>query len=263
MNHDDTTAAGNAGHGGPTGAARKRSLDVVVGTLALLITLPVMLVTALLVLLCDGRPIFFRQERVGRRGEPFTILKFRTMVGGAERMLSELESRNERQGPLFKMTQDPRVTRLGRFLRDSSVDELPQLFNVLRGDMSLVGPRPALAHESAAFGAEHAEARLRVRPGITGLWQVRSRDDADFQAYERLDRQYVETLTLRLDLAILLLTIPAVVFGGMRRLNRGSRTAGDITVPSRSTPWQETAWYGRELLDAQPLPAIAGAQQDL
>jgi lipopolysaccharide/colanic/teichoic acid biosynthesis glycosyltransferase len=260
--HDDATP-------GATGPVRstdhraalttKRLVDLVGGTLALLLTLPVIALAAVLVLICDGRPILFRQERLGRRGEPFTILKFRTMVGGAERMLARLEDRNERHGPLFKMAHDPRVTRVGRFLRDSSIDELPQLLNVLRGDMSLVGPRPALARESATFGTEHVQARQRVRPGITGLWQITARDEAGFEEYERLDMEYVETRTLWLDIRILLLTIPAVLVGGLHRIATHSRPVPDVAP---SGPWHATAWYGKDLLEAQPRPAIAGNQRD-
>jgi lipopolysaccharide/colanic/teichoic acid biosynthesis glycosyltransferase len=213
MNHDPSRAARSKER--RAFLVGKRVLDVVVGTVALLLTLPMILLTALLVLVCDGRPILFRQERVGRCGEPFTILKFRTMVGGAERMLDDLASRNERRGPLFKITKDPRVTRLGRFLRDSSIDELPQLFNVLRGDMSLVGPRPALAHESAAFGAAHAAARVRVRPGITGLWQVKRtrRRGADFQEWIKYDLEYVDRSGWGTDLKIILATFSVLLRG--------------------------------------------------
>ena len=249
---DITFPSDTTPHAARTG---KRLFDLVGATIILLAVLPVMAAVAALVLLTDGRPILFRQERVGRRGRPFTMLKFRTMVTGAEGMLDDLRSHNERRGPLFKMTNDPRVTRIGRFLRDSSLDELPQLLNVIRGDMSLVGPRPALPRETLEFRFEHLEARRQVRPGITGLWQISARDEANFQEYERLDRMYVERLSLGLDIMILLRTVPAVVGGAARRL-AGAPAPAATTIASM--PWQSTAWYGRELLDAHPLTAGAG-----
>jgi lipopolysaccharide/colanic/teichoic acid biosynthesis glycosyltransferase len=227
----------------------KRLLDLVLTTVVLVVALPVMAAAAIAVLIFDGRPVLFRQERVGRDGVPFTILKFRTMVRGAERMLDELRSRNERRGPLFKLTGDPRVTGLGRLLRESSVDELPQLLNVLRGHMSLVGPRPALPAETSQFGPDLARTRQRVRPGITGLWQVRARHEPSFEAYERLDRLYVEHRTIRLDLAILVLTVPVVVGTAVRRLTHAGAPIG----PRRragvagSLPWPSTLWYQRSL----------------
>ena len=230
--------------------AGKRLIDVLFGTFALLLAVPVMLGAALLVLICDGRPILFRQQRVGRHGKPFTILKFRTMVTGAERMVDQLQARNERRGPLFKLTNDPRVTRVGRLLRDSSIDELPQLLNVIRGEMSLVGPRPALASETARFAPSFAEARHQVRPGITGLWQVSARDHAAFDAYERLDRLYVESRTLRLDLAILVLTLPVVVLGAWRRVI-GNGVAAAEPVAVVTAPWQSTLWYRRNARAAE------------
>lgn len=235
----------------------KRLFDFVGATAILLLVLPVMVAVALLVLVTDGRPVLFRQARVGRRGRLFTILKFRTMVRDAERMLDDLKAQNERRGPLFKMAHDPRVTRIGRFLRDSSLDELPQLLNVIRGDMSLVGPRPALPQETLEFRFEHLVARQEVRPGITGLWQISARDEAGFEAYERFDRMYVERISPWLDLTILLRTVPAVLGGALRRLT-GPATpaapAGAVTTGA----WQASAWYGRELLDAQPLGASTG-----
>ena len=233
----------------------KRVFDVVGATIILLLVLPIVAAVALLVLLTDGRPILFRQERVGRGGRRFTILKFRTMVTGAERMLDDLQAHNERRGPLFKMTHDPRVTRIGRFLRDSSIDELPQLLNVIRGDMSLVGPRPALPRETLEFRFEHVEARQQVRPGITGLWQISARDKAGFDEYERLDRMYVERLSPWLDMMILLRTVPAVFGGAARKLTGATAPAAGAIA---TVPWQATAWYGRELLEAQPLTASAG-----
>lgn len=238
----------------------KRLFDVMGATVILLAVLPVMAAVALVVLLIDGRPILFRQVRVGRSGRLFTILKFRTMVSGAEQMVDGLKAHNERRGPLFKLTHDPRVTRIGRFLRDSSLDELPQLLNVIRGDMSLVGPRPALPEETLAFRLEHLAARQQVRPGITGLWQISARDEAAFEAYEHLDQMYVEHASPWLDITILLRTIPVVVGGAWRRRRGSAASAPADTVAS--VPWQSTAWYGRELLEVQPLSAGAGHSQD-
>ena len=156
--------------------------------------------------------MLFRQRRVGRDGVEFEMLKFRSMCVDAEARLAALKLvGNDRTGPLFKLDGiDPRVTRIGRFLRASSLDELPQLLNVLRGDMSLVGPRPALAAEVAEFPAD-LNARHRVRPGITGLWQVEARDNPSFEAYRRLDLFYVENWSLVLDLVILLGTVEQVL----------------------------------------------------
>lgn len=167
----------------------------------------------------DGGPILFAQTRVGRDGRPFRLLKLRTMVPQAEARLADLRHLNERDGPLFKLTSDPRVTRVGRVLRATSLDELPQLVHVIRGSMSLVGPRPALPSEVMAFDPRLAT-RHAVRPGLTGLWQVEQRDSALFDAYRQLDLFYVENWSLTLDLAILLHTVPAVVGRAWRALGR-------------------------------------------
>jgi exopolysaccharide biosynthesis polyprenyl glycosylphosphotransferase len=183
--------------------ALKRAFDVAVASTLLVLTAPIFAVVALLVKLGDGGPVFFRQQRVGQGDSCFTMLKFRTMVVDAEARLAALELDNQRRGPLFKLDVDPRVTRVGRFLRASSLDELPQLINVVRGEMSLVGPRPALPAEVAEFPIELRE-RHRVRPGITGLWQVEARDNPSFDAYQRLDLFYVENWSLALDLVVML-----------------------------------------------------------
>jgi len=156
--------------------------------------------------------VLFRQVRIGRDGQMFTVLKFRTMVCDAEQQLDKLMRHNEAAGPMFKMRDDPRVTKVGRILRGTSIDELPQLVNVLRGDMSLVGPRPALPREVAQWDERLLE-RLRVRPGITGPWQVHGRFTASLDDYERLDVGYVDNWTLLGDLRLLLLTVPAVLGG--------------------------------------------------
>ena len=189
-----------------TQAAVKRLFDLVVATVLLVIAAPVMLVVAALVKKGDRGPVLFRQERVGRNGTPFQVFKFRTMYVDAEERLAALQADNERSGPLFKMSHDPRVTRSGRWLRRSSLDELPQLFNVIRGEMSLVGPRPALPSEVVHF-SEELRTRELVPPGITGLWQVEARDNPSFEAYRRLDLFYVENWSLTLDLLIVLATI--------------------------------------------------------
>ena len=151
--------------------------------------------------------MFFRQRRVGHRGRPFTILKFRTMRVGADEMLQELRALNEADGPLFKLRDDPRVTRVGRWLRRWSLDELPQILNVIRGDMSLVGPRPPLPEEVREY-EEWQFDRLEVPPGITGLWQISGRSDLSFEEYVRLDLFYIENWSLAYDFFIVAKTIP-------------------------------------------------------
>jgi exopolysaccharide biosynthesis polyprenyl glycosylphosphotransferase len=196
----------------------KRAGDIVVSSVALVVALPVLAAAAIAIKLDDGGPILYRHRRVGRNGRSFELLKLRTMVREADRLLVDLRDANERRGgPLFKMESDPRVTRVGRVLRATSLDELPQLLNVLRGTMSLVGPRPALAQEVAHFDDELLE-RLRVLPGITGLWQLEGRDKSSFDVYRRLDLFYLENWSLSLDVAILLSTIPNVLARPVRVL---------------------------------------------
>ena len=190
--------------------AIKRGIDLVGSALALVVLSPLVVLLALAVRLNDRGPVFFKQVRVGRNGKLFRCIKFRTMVVDAEAKLAELQKTNERNGPLFKMERDPRVTRVGKFLRDTSLDELPQLFNVFAGDMSLVGPRPALPDEVARFD-EGLLARTRVRPGITGLWQVEARDNPSFSAYRRLDLFYVDNWSVTLDIVIMLATVEQVI----------------------------------------------------
>ncbi len=188
----------------------KRVFDLVVSSLVLLIASPLFLVVALCIKLQDRGPVFFRQERVGRDGSTFKVLKFRTMRVNAEALLAQLRADNERTGPLFKMESDPRVTKIGKLLRDTSLDELPQLWNVIRGEMSVVGPRPALPSEVKDFGADLRRREL-VLPGITGLWQVEARDNPSFEAYRRLDLFYVENWSMTLDLMIVLGTVEQLV----------------------------------------------------
>ncbi|WP_421119146.1 sugar transferase [Aquihabitans daechungensis] len=188
----------------------KRTFDLVGAGGLLILTAPIQLVVAIAVKLDSKGPVLFRQVRVGRDSEPFSVLKIRTMVVDAEARLAELRELNEADGPLFKMADDPRITRVGRFLRVTSLDELPQLWNVMRGDMSLVGPRPALPHETEEWDALLTQ-RLRVKPGITGMWQVSGRSDTTFEDYTRLDLYYVDNWSLATDLAILAKTIPVVL----------------------------------------------------
>ena len=190
----------------------KRVMDVTLALLALLVTVPFMLVIALLVRLDSPGPIFYRAARIGRKGRTFTCFKFRTMVADADKLRKDLAHMNERDSVLFKITKDPRITRVGRRLRKYSLDELPQFFNVLVGDMSLVGPRPPLAAEVEHYDLAHLK-RLDVLPGITGLWQVEARQDPSFDSYISLDTAYVENWTLMLDIRILARTV-GVVLGG-------------------------------------------------
>ncbi|MBM4015048.1 MAG: sugar transferase [Planctomycetes bacterium] len=192
--------------------ALKRPIDLVVAMLALLLLAPVMAVAALAVVLTGGFPVLFRQQRVGLNGRAFTLLKLRTMHRDAEVKLAELRSRNEMEGPVFKLKNDPRITAVGRWLRRLSIDELPQLWNVIRGEMSLVGPRPPLPSEVDLYVPSQRR-RLSVRPGITGLWQVKGRNEiANFERWVALDLEYIDRWSLWLDLEILLRTIPAVLF---------------------------------------------------
>ena len=202
----------------------KRAFDVVVASTLLVLFSPVFITVALVIKLGDRGPIFFRQDRVGRGNSTFAMLKFRSMVVDAEARLAALEDGNRRHGPLFKLDVDPRVTRVGRLLRASSLDELPQLINVMKGEMSLVGPRPALPAEVAEFPIELRE-RHRVRPGITGLWQVEARDNPSFDAYQRLDLFYVENWSLSLDMVILLATAEHLLLRPVF-----NRTAGEMAA---------------------------------
>jgi exopolysaccharide biosynthesis polyprenyl glycosylphosphotransferase len=187
----------------------KHVVDRLGSALLLLMIAPLLLVVAIGVKL-DGGPVFFRQTRVGRHGREFTMLKFRSMVVDAEARLTELIAANEGAGPLFKLKHDPRITRLGAFLRRYSLDELPQLFNVLGGTMSLVGPRPPLPREVVSY-ARDAQRRLLVKPGLTGLWQISGRSDLTWEESVRLDLRYVENWNLALDALILWKTIGAVL----------------------------------------------------
>lgn len=190
----------------------KRGLDIVLSLIALLMLAPLFIVTAILIKLDSPGSVFYRQQRLGKDGRPFDMLKFRSMYERDVDIPPELLLKNESTGPLFKLKHDPRVTRMGRFIRKTSIDELPQLINVLRGEMSLVGPRPPLPRELAGYETAQLM-RLRVTPGITGPWQVGGRSKLGFDDMVRLDLQYIEERTLLLDLKLLVLTVPAVLFG--------------------------------------------------
>jgi len=182
--------------------------------LVLLIVIPVIPLIALAIKLTSPGPVLFRQQRSGLNGSPFILYKFRTMVTNAEQFKSELEAMNEMRGPVFKVTNDPRVTRLGKFLRKYSLDELPQLFNVLRTEMSLVGPRPLPVDEVKRFENLAHRRRLSVKPGLTCLWQISGRNQIyDFKDWVRLDLEYIDNWSLWLDLKILIRTVPAVLIG--------------------------------------------------
>ena len=171
---------------------------------------PLLLAIAVAIRLRDGPPVLFRQTRVGVNGRPFTINKFRTMVPDAEAHLAEVRHLNQRNGIVFKAADDPRVTRLGRTLRATSLDELPQFWNVLKGEMSLVGPRPPLVGEVAEYDVWHRR-RLSMKPGITGLWQVEARLEPEFDRWVERDLIYIDRWSLLLDLKILLRTVPAII----------------------------------------------------
>lgn len=190
----------------------KRVLDLLVSSVTLLVLWPLMLVIAIAVRLESQGPAIYSSLRVGKRGIPFPCYKFRTMIPGADLLRKKLGYLNERRGPFFKIADDPRVTHLGRFLRRYSLDELPQLWNVLKGDMSLVGPRPHPLADVAQYGPGHVQ-RLEVMPGITGLWQITARRDPSFETCMLLDVRYIRQWSLLLDLRVLLRTL-SVVFAG-------------------------------------------------
>jgi len=199
----------------------KRAIDIVLSSIILILTLPILGLAALGIKLQDFGPVVFKQYRIGRQGAPFMLYKLRTMREGAESETDDLLELNVRNGPLTKLSRDPRATKLGRILRATSIDELPQLWNVINGTMSLVGPRPALPAEAASFDDEH-RARESVWPGITGLWQVEGRDNPYFGAYRRFDLFYLQNWSIALDLMILLITVESViarVFRALRHLD--------------------------------------------
>ena len=188
----------------------KRAVDLVVAVVGLVVLSPLLAFVAIWIRVRDGGPVLFRQDRIGEQGRPFHVVKFRTMSANAEERLGELEGRNEIRGQAFKVTNDPRVTRTGRVLRSLSLDELPQLWNVVRGEMSLVGPRPPLPREVEGYDVWHRR-RLSMKPGITGMWQVGARREPEFDHWVRLDLEYIDRWSLWLDVKILARTIPAVI----------------------------------------------------
>ncbi|WP_332107535.1 sugar transferase [Cerasicoccus fimbriatus] len=191
----------------------KRALDVIGSAVALLIFSPIFAVTAIMIKLEDRGPVFFSQTRVGEAGRAFQCLKFRSMVINADQIKHELAEQNQHEtGVTFKMKDDPRITKVGKYIRKLSIDEFPQFYNVLRGDMSLVGPRPPVPKEVAEYKAFHLR-RLMVKPGITCLWQIGGRAEIDFEGQVRLDLQYIGSQSLKQDILILLKTVPAVVLG--------------------------------------------------
>jgi exopolysaccharide biosynthesis polyprenyl glycosylphosphotransferase len=197
----------------PRGAfVLKRMLDVTFGLIALTLCAPLMVVIALLIKTESEGPILYAAKRVGRKGRTFNCYKFRTMINKADKLRSSLEHRNERDGILFKISDDPRITATGAWLRKYSLDELPQFFNVLFGDMSIVGPRPPLSSEVAKYDIAHLR-RLDVLPGITGLWQVQARQNPSFDQYISLDTAYVENWSLMLDLQIMARTVGVIISG--------------------------------------------------
>ena len=193
------------------GLALKRIMDITVSATMLILASPVMLAAAIAVRYDSRGPIFFQQERSGRQGRRFTMLKFRSMVVDAEKRKKDLAHLNEMSGPVFKVKRDPRVTKVGQFIRKTSIDELPQLFNILRGDMSLVGPRPPLPSEVEQYQPWQRR-RLSVKPGLTGLWQVSGRNNVDFEEWMAMDLRYIDDWSIWLDMKIMLQTVPAVLF---------------------------------------------------
>jgi exopolysaccharide biosynthesis polyprenyl glycosylphosphotransferase len=191
----------------------KRLMDFSAALIGLLLLSPVFLLLALLIVIEDGWPVFYTQKRIGQYGRVFPFYKFRSMVRNADKIKAQLQQQNEsKDGVIFKMKHDPRITRIGRFIRRYSLDELPQLFNVLIGDMSLVGPRPPIPSEVAQYTLEDRK-RLDVKPGLTCIWQISGRSDIPFREQVRLDVRYIRNQGFWTDLLILLKTIPAVLLG--------------------------------------------------
>jgi exopolysaccharide biosynthesis polyprenyl glycosylphosphotransferase len=196
----------------PYQMAVKRLFDIVSSAAALLVLSPLLLTVALLIKLTSRGPIFFKQKRVGLHGKTFEMLKFRSMVVNAEELKAKLEALNEQTGPVFKIKNDPRITGIGRFIRKYSIDELPQLLNVLRGEMSVVGPRPPLPKEVEKYAAWQRR-RLSVRPGLTCIWQVSGRNQISFEEWMYLDMQYIDNWSLMTDVRLILKTVPVVITG--------------------------------------------------
>ena len=190
----------------------KRAIDIVAAAGALVLLAPLLGGVALAIKITSPGPVFFRQQRVGHHGRLFQMLKFRSMRQDADKLKEQLLAQNEATGPAFKMRHDPRITTVGRFIRKYSIDELPQLWHVLVGTMTLVGPRPVVPEEAADYLDWHRR-RFEVKPGLTCIWQVQGRSDVTFDEWMRMDLEYVETRSMWLDLKLLVLTIPAVLTG--------------------------------------------------
>lgn len=189
----------------------KRVIDVVCSFIGVLVLSPLFIIIAIIIKFTSKGPVFFSQRRVGRDGKEFKMYKFRSMVVNAEELKEKLVAQNEMSGPMFKMKDDPRVTRIGKFIRKTSIDELPQLWNVLKGDMSLVGPRPSLPKEVAQF-EDWMYRRLEVKPGLTCYWQVSGRNNIDFEDWMKLDIKYVDERNLWIDIRLIFKTV-GVLFG--------------------------------------------------
>ena len=191
--------------------AIKRLIDIICSFVGILVLSPLFIIIAIIVKFTSKGPIFFSQKRVGRNGKEFDMYKFRSMVVNAEELKEKLAAQNEMSGPMFKMKDDPRVTKVGKFIRKTSIDELPQLWNILKGDMSLVGPRPSLPKEVAQF-EDWMYKRLEVKPGLTCYWQVSGRNNIDFEDWMKLDVKYVEERNLWIDIKLICKTV-FVLFG--------------------------------------------------
>lgn len=190
----------------------KRLMDILCSGLAIIVLSPLLFIVAVAIKIESKGPVVFCQERIGKDGKSFYMYKFRSMCVNAEDILEKLESKNEVDGPVFKMKDDPRVTKVGKFIRKFSIDELMQLFNILKGDMSIVGPRPALPSEVAEYD-DFARNRLKVKPGLTCYWQVMGRSNLSFDEWMHLDAKYIKEMSLWLDIKLILKTIPAVLKG--------------------------------------------------
>lgn len=191
--------------------AIKRLIDIICSFVGILVLSPLFIIIAIIIKFTSKGPVFFSQKRVGRNGKEFDMYKFRSMVVNAEELKEKLAAQNEMSGPMFKMKDDPRVTKVGKFIRKTSIDELPQLWNILKGDMSLVGPRPSLPKEVAQFD-EWMYKRLEVKPGLTCYWQVSGRNNIDFEDWMKLDIRYVEEKNLWIDIKLICKTV-FVLFG--------------------------------------------------
>lgn len=189
----------------------KRLIDIIISSLGLIILFPILLIVGIIIKLESKGPVFFSQKRVGLNGKEFNMFKFRSMVVNAEELKQKLESKNEMSGPMFKMKDDPRVTKIGKFIRKTSIDELPQLLNVLKGEMSLVGPRPSLPNEVKEF-EDWMMKRLEVKPGLTCYWQVMGRNNIDFEEWMKLDIKYVNDRSIWIDIKLIFRTV-FVLFG--------------------------------------------------